>query len=95
MPSRRKLKKNVNNRCYHVIYECFTFLEHTPSLNQENVQVIISDAVELRNKLINKINHPETGNASAGSTATFYRNLREDLYDKTNRMIDRLNSLPR
>ncbi len=95
MSSRRKLKKDVNNLCYEVINECFSFLDHSPSLNQENVQVIISDAVELRNQLISKINHPEHEGSSPRSVTAYYRQIKEELYENTITLIERLNSLPR
>jgi len=95
MSSRRKLKKDVNNLCYEVINECFSFLDHSPSLNQENVQVIISDAVELRNQLIFRINHPEHEGSSPRSVKAYYRQIKEELYENTISLIERLNSLPR
>ena len=94
MANRREIKKDVNYLCYEVVYECMIFLEHTPSLNQENVYEIIYDAVDLRNDLIFRINHPEQNN-SPSVAAGHYRQLREDLYDGTIAMIERLNSLPR
>lgn len=96
MPGHRKLKKDINNLCCGVINECFAFLDYTPSLNQENIQVIISDTNELRNQLIHMINHhPKPGNSSVVYPKAYYRKIREELYDKTIDLIDRLNSLPR
>ncbi len=95
MSSRRKLKKDVNNLCYEVINECFTFLDHSPSLNQENVQVIIADAVELRNDLIYRINHSGHEGSSSRPVKAYYRQIREELFENTIRFIERLNSLPR
>jgi hypothetical protein len=95
MANRRSAKRDVNQLCYEVIYECITFLEHTPSLNQENVIQIISDAVELRNDLIHRINHPVPGNPSSRSSRVYYRKLKKDLYGQTISLIERLNNLPR
>lgn len=95
MASRRNLKKDVNNLCFEVIHECLVFLEHSPSLNQENVREIITDAVNLRNKLILKINHPEPGNPSTKKLKSYYRSVTGELYNETINLIERLNSLPR
>jgi hypothetical protein len=95
MPSRKELKKKVNYQCHRVVYECFTFLEHTPSLNQENVQLIISDAVELRNRLIHKINHPPKNDADLNGSVFYYNNIWTELNEQTDNLIDRLNALPR
>ncbi len=81
--------------CYEVIFECITFLDHSPSLNQENVQQIISDTVYLRNKLIYKINHPELNDTYPRNSKALYRGVIKDLYDQTIVLTDRLNSLPR
>ena len=78
-----------------MIYECFSFLENTPSLNQENTQLIILEALDLRNKLIREINHPEENNYKLNGSGSFYRNLKQELLLKTSDLIDRLNNLPR
>ena len=94
MARRRDIKRDVNNLCYEVVYECMVFLEHTPSLNQENVYQIIYDAIDLRNDLVHKVNNPQTNNSPA-ARRNYYREIRTDLYDRTISMIERLNSLPR
>lgn len=95
MASRRNLKKTVNYICLGVIGECLSFLEHTPSLNQENAQLIIADAVELRNKLVGMINHPQHEASSYGNIKAYYRNIREELHTESERLMERLNNLPR
>lgn len=95
MSSRRDFKRTVNKCCLHVVYECFTFLEHTPSLNQENTQLIISEAIDLRNRLIYEINHPEMSSYLLNGSGSFYRNLKLELLGKTSNLLDRLNNLPR
>ncbi len=95
MSSRRKLKKSVNKLCFEVIGECMSFLEHTPSLNQENAQLIIADAVELRNRLVGMVNHPEAGAIPGGGMRDYYRSIRSELEEKTRGLMDRLNELPR
>ena len=95
MASLRNLKKDVNNLCYSVIDECLSFLAYSPSLNQENVQIIISDAVELRNKLIYQINNPDISNRKGSSKRVYFLKLREELFDETITLVERLNNLPR
>ena len=95
MASRRNLKKVVNDLCLGVINECFVFLEHTPSLNQENVREIINEAVNLRNRLIYNINHPQPGNSTGSGLKGWYRSVAGDLDKGRTRLIERLNSLPR
>ncbi len=95
MASRRNLKKAVNNLCFGVIGECLSFLEHTPSLNQENAQLIIADAVELRNKLVGMINHPKHEAFSDINIKAYYRSIRNELFKESERLMERLNNLPR
>ncbi len=94
MARRKDIKRDVNNLCYEVVYECIVFLEHTPSLNQENVYQIIYDAIDLRNDLVHKVNNPQTNNSPA-ARRDYYSGIRNDLYNGTISMIERLNSLPR
>lgn len=94
MARRKDIKRDVNNLCYEVVYECIVFLEHTPSLNQENVYQIIYDAIDLRNDLVHKVNNPQTNNSPA-VRRDYYSGIRNDLYNGTISMIERLNSLPR
>jgi hypothetical protein len=95
MASVKSLKKMVNNTCMQVVYECFSFLEYTPSLNQENAQIIISEAIGLRNDLIHKINTPDRKSFSHNGQGNYYADIKKDLIRETGILIDRLNSLPR
>jgi len=92
MASRKNLKKEINSFCMKVVFECFTFLEYTPSLNQENTMEIMSDAINLRNKLIYMANHPK-GKEWPGSVKEYYNQIREELYRQNVSLLKRLNGL--
>ncbi len=94
MASRKKLKKDINSFCLKVVFECFTFLEYTPSLNQENTRDIMYDAVNLRNKLIYMVNHPKE-REWPGSVKEYYSQIREELYRQNVSLLKRLNNLSR
>lgn len=93
MSNCRTLKKDVNNKINKVINECFSFLDHSPHLNQENVQIIISDAVELRNKLIYMINNNGQEGNSQVSQNTYYTDIRKELCVQAKSLIERLDNL--
>lgn len=93
MANVRDLKKDINNLCFEVISECITFREYSSTLYFESVQVIIVEAVELRNNLIHKVNNPPA-NEDKNAIKAFYRSIVEELYEKTINLIERLNSLP-
>jgi hypothetical protein len=95
MASIKTLKKLVNSTCLQVVYECFSFLEYTPSLNQENTQMIISEAIVLRNELIHKINCPDKNSFSHNGQGNYYAGIKKKLFNETGKLIERLNSLPR
>ncbi len=94
MASRKLLKKEVNSLCLKVVFECFTFLEYTPSLNQENTREILAEAINLRNKLIYKINHPGN-NEGVDNLKAYYNEIKEEMYRGNFGLLDRLNNLSR
>jgi hypothetical protein len=95
MASIKTLKKMVNSNCLQVVYECFSFLEYTPSLNQENTQMIIAEAIRLRNELIHKINCPDKNSISNNGHGNYYTGIKNKLLSETDILLERLNSLPR
>jgi hypothetical protein len=93
MANIRDLKKDINNLCFEVISECVIFQHYSSSLFFENVQEIIAEAVELRNELIFKVNHPPL-NEDKKAVKAHYRSIVDELFEKTIALIERLNSLP-
>jgi len=59
MASVRGLKKDVDSLIFEVISDCFIYSGLHPDNKSKMVSTIISDAVNLRNDLIARINNPD------------------------------------
>lgn len=92
MANIRDFKKDIKVMVEQFVQECYTHLAYSPPLNQENVLDIISDAVELRENTISKINNPVL-DAEGKGRKQFYRSLVNDFYDSIVELTERLNSL--
>lgn len=92
MPSVRRLKKDIDCLVFEVISDCFSFGKLHPDEKAEEVTEIISDAVILRNDLINRVNNPVKGDDPA-IIKTHFRNVTKDLYVGVDRLFSRLSDL--
>ena len=59
MASIRELKKDIDYLIFEVISDCFVYAGLHPDNKTDEVSGIISDAVNLRNDLITRVNNPE------------------------------------
>jgi hypothetical protein len=91
MANIRDLKKDVKQMVKHFITECYVHLAYSPSLHQENVLDIISDAMELERETIHKINNPDI--CKEGGCNDYFKKLSSDFYEAIVELTERLNSL--
>jgi len=92
MPSIRKLKKDIDCLVFEVISDCFTFGTLHPDEEPEDVSSIISDAVNLRNDLIKRVNNPERSDDYKVIRARF-RNIEKDLFVGIDKLCGKLSLL--
>lgn len=92
MPSIRKLKKDIDCLVFEVISDCFAFGTVHPDNRAEEVSAIISDAVELRNDLIRRVNNPPERSDSKLVKA-HYKLIEKDLFTISDKLFSRLSSL--
>jgi hypothetical protein len=92
MSNIRKLKKEVDNLVFEVISDCMTFGSVHPEKTPEEVNSILYEAVDLRNDLIRRINHPEAHDDPKKRKAHF-QNIVKDLYSGSDRLLERLSQL--
>jgi hypothetical protein len=88
MSSIRKLKKEIDSKMYEVISDCFTYSELHPDNNEDEVSGIISDAVNLRNELIHRVNNPDPEGIKS-----HYKLVSRDLVAGTDKLFERLSSV--
>ncbi len=92
MGSIRKLKKQIDSKVYEIISDCFTFTEIHPDGKPDDVSGIISDAVNLRNDLIHRVNNPDPA-ADPKSVKAHYQLINQDLASGVDNLCERLSSV--
>jgi hypothetical protein len=91
MSSIRNLKKYIDYLVFEVISDCFTYSEINTE-NQEEVSAIISDAVNLRNDLIARVNNPD-GKDNPKILKAYFKVVEKDLLSGVDSLFDRLSAL--
>lgn len=92
MPSIRKLKKDIDYLIFEVISDCFVFGTLHPDEKDEAVSGIISDAVELRNDLIKRVNNPVRSD-DGKLLKNHYKLVERDLFVGADKLCTRLSAL--
>ncbi len=92
MASIRELKKEIDSRVYEVLSDCFTFSALHPDNKSDEISEIISDACNLRNDLILRVNNPDREADPKGIKA-HYQLVNKDLNTGTDKLFERLSSL--
>ncbi|HKK40827.1 MAG TPA: hypothetical protein VJ963_00365 [Bacteroidales bacterium] len=92
MASIRDLKKDIDYLLYEVIADCFAYSEVHPDKNTDEVAKIITDAVELRNDLIARVNNPD-GKDNHKIIRAYYKAVQNELLSGTDELFNRLSSL--
>lgn len=92
MSSRRDLKKDIDFLVFEVISDCFAYSQVNPDKNAGEVSGIIADAVNLRNDLIARVNHPD-GKDNPKILKSFYKTVEKDLMEGVHALFERLSAL--
>lgn len=92
MANIRKLKKQIDSQIYSVISDCFTFSALYPEDKPEEVSGIISDAVNFRNELINRVNNPVQETDPKG-IKVHYQMINRELDAGVDKLCERLSSV--
>ena len=92
MASVRELKKDIDYLIYEVISDCFVFSGHHHESKSDELSAIISDAVDLRNDLIARVNNPD-GKRNPKILKTYYKTLKKDLLNGADKLFVRLSEL--
>lgn len=91
MSSIRNLKKDIDYLIFEVISDSFTYSEINTE-NHEEVSAIISDAVNLRNDLIARVNNPD-GKDNPKILKAYYKAVEKDLLSGVDSLFDRLSAV--
>lgn len=93
MASVRQLKKDIDYLIFEVISDCFTFGTLHPEDKADEVSSIISDAVNMRNDLIMRVNNPERTD-DPKVLRLHFRQITKDLFIGVDKLCSRLSLLP-
>lgn len=74
MASLRIIKKDVDFLISEVVSDCWMFVYLNPGKKYEEAIEVISEAVEFRNALYEKINHPDKSNIQK-----YYKSVNEEM----------------
>jgi hypothetical protein len=92
MASVRGLKKDIDSLVFEVISDCFVYSGLHSDNKTDEVTAIITDAVELRNELIARVNNPD-GKDNPKIVKAFYKKVEIDLIKGVDKLFNRLSSL--
>jgi hypothetical protein len=92
MASVRELKKDIDYLIFEVISDCFVFQGVHPDHKSEELSEIISDAVNLRNDLIARVNNPD-GKDNPKIVRSYYKTVSKDLLTGVDKLFTRLSKL--
>jgi hypothetical protein len=92
MANIRQLKKAIDSQVYEVISDCFTWTELNAGKKSDVVEGIISDAVNLRNDLIHRVNNPDSS-ADPKGVKDHYQLIEKDLASGVDSFFVRLSSV--
>lgn len=82
----RDLKNEVNFLVYEIISDCNTFMAFHPAKSEAAVK-LVEEAVELRNNLIYKLNHPQD------NSPKYFNDIRKELIDGADVIFEKLRKL--
>lgn len=88
MANLRIVKKDIDFLLTEVISDCGTFMYINPEKKSEEAIQIINDAIELRNELYSKVNHPDKNNIKAS-----YKSVSQDLLKGVDSLFIRISGL--
>lgn len=92
MASVRELKKDIDFLVFEVISDCFVFSSLHPDNKSEELTALISDAVELRNDLIARVNNPD-GKDNPKIVKSYYKTVSKDLMLGVDNLFERLSAI--
>jgi len=91
MASIKNLKKDLNYLIDEVIGTCMIH-QYTQKDKHEELDKIIDEMIEFREKMIIRINNPEV-NENGQNLRNYYRTLFDELLEKVNGAFDKLNEI--
>ncbi|HPS25585.1 MAG: hypothetical protein WC110_09640 [Bacteroidales bacterium] len=84
----RTLKKDVDYLVDEVISDCCTFIYINPDKNEDEVIAVINQAVELRDRMFDRIN-----NIQDNPVKPYFKAIKEDLIKEVDALFQKISEL--
>lgn len=91
MASKRSLKKDINYLVDEVIGTCMMRQTIDHKKTKDEMDKLIREMLEFREKMLNKVNNPQTEGDDKKALKKYYRNLYGELLDTVNGIFEKLN----
>ena len=88
MASIRRLKKDIDFFIEEVISDCCSFMYSSPDKKKEESIQVITDAIDLRNKLFSEVNHPQDN-----PRKEYYKLINKELLEGVDLLFQRISDL--
>jgi hypothetical protein len=92
MASVRRLKKDIDYLIFEVISDCFVYSNLHPENKPDELSSLISEAVELRNDLIARVNNPD-GKDNPKIVKAYYKSVEKDLLKGVDKLFGQLSAI--
>jgi hypothetical protein len=92
MASRQRLKKEIDYVVSDLVLDCFTFINMRAKTENEDVLQIVQESLNLRDDLINQVNHPEN-KTETQSVKSYFDNIAKVLIDTVEESYVKLGKL--
>jgi hypothetical protein len=92
MANIRDLKKDINHLASEIITEAYVRKMIFDNINDDDFKKVVVDAIEFRNDLIAKVNHPD-GKSDPKKVKAFFKGVRTDMKKQFSALVDSVNGL--
>lgn len=92
MASIRDLKKDINYLASEIVTEAYVRKMLFDGVSEDDFKKVVTDAIEFRNDLIEKINHPN-GKDNPKKVKSFFKDIKKEMDQKFSELVNAVNNL--
>ncbi len=92
MASIKDLKKDINYLAAEILAQGYLKLALVKEVKEEDLEPVLRSAIEMRNELIARTNHPD-GKENRKIVKAYYQSIRKGLMEKSVELLDKIQSL--
>ena len=92
MASIRRIKRDIDFLANEVISDCYMALYFNDGAKREQIVAVIEEAVEFRNELFVRANHP-AGKKNKSLVRKHYAQMRRDMMSRVDAMFEKLSGI--